>query len=140
MAGQAHVDILQRGVDGWNLWREQIRGVEPDLYRISLRKVDLAAANLDNADPRRPTSRGRNLSGRTSWTRTSPTRTLVGPFWTTPISQDRRSPIVTSTGSLLGTPSSRRRLSSRILFSLTASSSYHCRQSRACSVHLPGRT
>jgi uncharacterized protein YjbI with pentapeptide repeats len=71
MADQAHLDILQQGVDAWNSWREQNPSLEPDLSGANLsrdaplrrtawgwERPDLSGANLSRA-----TLSGANLSG-----------------------------------------------------------------------------
>ena len=45
MANPEHVEILKRGVEVWNKWREENPDVKPDLSY-----ADLRGANLDNAD------------------------------------------------------------------------------------------
>ena len=44
MANPEHVEILKQGVDVWNKWREDNRGIRPDLIdgefgAINLKKV-----------------------------------------------------------------------------------------------------
>jgi uncharacterized protein YjbI with pentapeptide repeats len=55
MANQEHLDILKKGVELWNTWREYHQEIKPDLSgadlsRADLSMVDLRAANLIKAD------------------------------------------------------------------------------------------
>lgn len=53
MANNEHVDLLLRGVDVWDDWREQNPEIIPDLSGMSLNEPDFGGANL----------KGANLSG-----------------------------------------------------------------------------
>ncbi len=58
MANQAHLDILAKGVEAWNAWRESNVPAAPDLRDAPLSGVFLQAANFSNAD-----LTGANLTG-----------------------------------------------------------------------------
>lgn len=36
MANQEHLDLLKKGVEGWNQWREEHPEIEPDLSGANL--------------------------------------------------------------------------------------------------------
>jgi uncharacterized protein YjbI with pentapeptide repeats len=46
MANQQHLDILHRGVETWNRWRQEHPGMEPDLNEANFSEVSLEGANL----------------------------------------------------------------------------------------------
>jgi hypothetical protein len=46
MANPEHLKILKQGVEAWNRWRDQNRGIKPDLSKSDLRRADLGAAHL----------------------------------------------------------------------------------------------
>jgi len=50
MANEKHLAILREGVDAWNEWREQNRGIIPDLIAANLVRADLGKANLFRAN------------------------------------------------------------------------------------------
>jgi uncharacterized protein YjbI with pentapeptide repeats len=50
MANQEHLDILEKGVEAWNEWREASPTVVPDLMSADLEGANLRGANLDGAD------------------------------------------------------------------------------------------
>jgi TIR domain/Pentapeptide repeats (8 copies) len=50
MANDEHVEMLKKGVDAWNAWRDENPNVLPDLSGESLLKANLSGANLQNAD------------------------------------------------------------------------------------------
>lgn len=50
MANSEHLEILQRGVDVWNQWRDAHPEILPDLQRADLRGVDLGFGNFSEAD------------------------------------------------------------------------------------------
>jgi hypothetical protein len=50
MANEEHLAILKQRVKVWNRWREENRGVRPDLQEADLREADLSAAYLFMAD------------------------------------------------------------------------------------------
>jgi TIR domain/Pentapeptide repeats (8 copies) len=52
MANDEHVALLKQGVDAWNEWRRQDRGLRPDLSDADLRGADLYNADLFQADLR----------------------------------------------------------------------------------------
>jgi uncharacterized protein YjbI with pentapeptide repeats len=49
MANQEHLDILAKGVDEWNAWRNDNRAIQPDLSGASLRAANLRGINLKDA-------------------------------------------------------------------------------------------
>ena len=50
MANAEHLEILKRGVEVWNKWREENRKPVPDLGRADLRAANLRGADLRGAD------------------------------------------------------------------------------------------
>jgi uncharacterized protein YjbI with pentapeptide repeats len=50
MADQAHLDILQQGVEAWKEWREQNPSIRPALPTSNLSGADLSEADLSMAD------------------------------------------------------------------------------------------
>ena len=50
MANQEHLVILKRGVQAWNLWRQEHANIRPDLRGANLREVRLVEADLSGAD------------------------------------------------------------------------------------------
>jgi uncharacterized protein YjbI with pentapeptide repeats len=58
MANDEHLNILKRGLNAWNTWREDNPVVPPDLSEADLREANLIGANLVQAD-----LRGADLSG-----------------------------------------------------------------------------
>jgi len=62
MANPEHLEILQRGVDEWNRWREEHRDVRPDLREAVLQRAKLAGADLSGADLRNADLREADLS------------------------------------------------------------------------------
>jgi hypothetical protein len=63
MANQEHLDILKKGVDSWNLWREEHPEIKPDLTGANLRRINLSKANLTGVDLRNAYLRKTNLEG-----------------------------------------------------------------------------
>jgi hypothetical protein len=61
MANPEHLQILQQGVEAWNVWRRQNRTVRPDLTESPLSHADLREANLSGADLREANFAGANL-------------------------------------------------------------------------------
>jgi uncharacterized protein YjbI with pentapeptide repeats len=49
MANQEHLDILKKGVEEWNKWRENNSDIAPDLFGANLREEGLFEANFDGA-------------------------------------------------------------------------------------------
>jgi Uncharacterized low-complexity proteins len=47
---QEHVNLLKRGVDVWNTWRDEHPEVQPNLSGTQLSKIDLDGINLRKAD------------------------------------------------------------------------------------------
>jgi uncharacterized protein YjbI with pentapeptide repeats len=50
MANDEHVAILKKGVDTWNMWRDENPSIRPDLSNADLSEVNLRTANLSRAD------------------------------------------------------------------------------------------
>ena len=50
MANPEHVKILERGVDGWNRWRKENPGIQPDLSGENLPSTCFDGANLDGVN------------------------------------------------------------------------------------------
>jgi uncharacterized protein YjbI with pentapeptide repeats len=50
MANQDHLDILAKGVEVWNAWREQNPQAKPDLHGAELSVKNLRGAALNGAD------------------------------------------------------------------------------------------
>jgi len=46
MANPEHLAKLKEGVEAWNQWREEHRGIYADLINVDLSNVDLSGANL----------------------------------------------------------------------------------------------
>jgi uncharacterized protein YjbI with pentapeptide repeats len=59
MANQAHIDILNQGMDVWNRWREENPYVLVDLNGANLREVNLRGYNLSLAYLQSATDNGR---------------------------------------------------------------------------------
>jgi hypothetical protein len=68
MADEEHLSILRQGVEAWNAWRHENRGIWPDLSgyanhrEINLSLVDLSGVNLRLADFNLAEVGGANLS------------------------------------------------------------------------------
>lgn len=68
MANPEHLEILRKGVETWNAWRERNPGLWPDLVRANLKGLDLYGINFFTTDLRDANLsgcdlRGANLSG-----------------------------------------------------------------------------
>ena len=50
MANHEHLNILRRGVEVWNQWREEHLEIQPDLFRVDLREAALSRVNFSRAD------------------------------------------------------------------------------------------
>ena len=61
MAKQEHLEILEKGVEAWNEWREENTD-RPDLRRADLREADLIGAHLSDVDLYRADLRHAKLS------------------------------------------------------------------------------
>ena len=61
MANQEHLDILAKGIGGWNVWRKEANRV-PDLQG-----ADLYGADLHGADLRDALLGGANMRGASLW-------------------------------------------------------------------------
>jgi hypothetical protein len=62
MANNDHLTRLQEGVEDWNTWRENNRGIRPDLQEADLRGVHLRGAQLRGAHLRGADLTGADLS------------------------------------------------------------------------------
>ncbi len=63
MAKKEHLDLLNRGVEEWNRWREKHPQVEPDLTGAQLSEVDLVCADLTDAKLNTADLSGADLTG-----------------------------------------------------------------------------
>jgi hypothetical protein len=63
MANRKHLRILKRGVEAWNQWREQNKGLRPDLSDTDLSEAKLNDADLSDADLTRANLYGADLFG-----------------------------------------------------------------------------
>ena len=50
MADNKQLEILKKGVEAWNAWRSDNRGVEINLPRANLSRANLSRANLSRAN------------------------------------------------------------------------------------------
>jgi uncharacterized protein YjbI with pentapeptide repeats len=50
MANQKHLDILSKGVEAWNRWREDNPTVQPDFSGATFSRVDVSDLNFNNAN------------------------------------------------------------------------------------------
>ncbi|MAF09457.1 hypothetical protein CMK11_03310 [Candidatus Poribacteria bacterium] len=62
MANEEHLEILRRGVSGWNTWRHKNRATMVDLHAANLSGADLSKADLSRADLSRANLSRANLS------------------------------------------------------------------------------
>ena len=62
MANQQHLNLLIKGVDIWNQWRDQNPEIVPDLRKANLSQLNLRGANLDYADLEEAILANTNLS------------------------------------------------------------------------------
>jgi hypothetical protein len=51
MANEDHLEILRRGVEAWNAWREENPDIRPDLLEGGLVGANLLGTDLGKADP-----------------------------------------------------------------------------------------
>jgi len=63
VANLAHLQILEQGVEAWNVWRRQNWDIRPDLRGADLTEADLRRANLLRVDLTEADLRGANLGG-----------------------------------------------------------------------------
>lgn len=63
MANSKHREILGRGVNAWNEWREENPGVIPDLSGSNIKIKELAGVNFKGADLRGALLAGADLEG-----------------------------------------------------------------------------
>jgi hypothetical protein len=61
MANKDHLEILKKGVETWNKWREEHNVAAPDLSNIHLQSADLSNANLSLTNLSNATLRFANL-------------------------------------------------------------------------------
>jgi len=50
MANEEHLDLLGQGAHAWNQWREENRGIRPDLSRANLSEADFLDADLSGVN------------------------------------------------------------------------------------------
>jgi uncharacterized protein YjbI with pentapeptide repeats len=50
MANQEQLDLLKKGVQAWNAWREQNPSITPDLSDAWLQDFDFSGANFQGAN------------------------------------------------------------------------------------------
>ena len=62
MANQQHLNLLIKGVDIWNQWRDQNPEIVPDLRKANLSQLNLRGANLDYANLEEAILANTNLS------------------------------------------------------------------------------
>jgi len=62
MAVKEHVEVLEQGVDPWNVWRRKNRSIKPDLQGENFREKDLAGVDFRGADLRNADFHRANLS------------------------------------------------------------------------------
>ena len=62
MANLEHLQILQQGIEAWNLWRNQHLDIRPDLSGALLSGADLSGADLSRALLSDASLRGADLS------------------------------------------------------------------------------
>ncbi len=63
MANEEHLEILGKGVEEWNAWREENVKARPDLSRANLSNTNLSDADLSDANLSFANLSGANLSG-----------------------------------------------------------------------------
>lgn len=63
MANQEHVDLLKQGVETWNAWQREHRGIRPDLKGADLHRSNLSEALLSRANLSEADLSGAKLSG-----------------------------------------------------------------------------
>lgn len=63
MANSEHLEILRKGIEAWNTWREENPGIEPDLREADLNEADLKGANLSRAKLEGANLNRANLTG-----------------------------------------------------------------------------
>lgn len=66
MANQQHLEMLEKGVEAWNKWRQDMPDIIPDLEAANLRErnldmIDLHKANMDHIDLYKASLCGANL-------------------------------------------------------------------------------
>jgi hypothetical protein len=62
MANQEHLDLLKQGAEPWNAWREQHRGIQPDLSGADLSGLNLRGARLKEVNLRHANLNNTKLS------------------------------------------------------------------------------
>ena len=63
MANKEQVELLKKGVEVWNKWRDEHPDVRIDLRGAKLSEADLHGANLDAASATSPLARVSYLQG-----------------------------------------------------------------------------
>ena len=61
MANEEHLEILRKGVDVWNKWRDENPDITPNLSNANLLGAYLQGANLKRTDLQRANLQGANL-------------------------------------------------------------------------------
>jgi uncharacterized protein YjbI with pentapeptide repeats len=64
MPDREHEQMLRRGADAWNSWREEEFYVRPNLREVNLEGLDISGYFLAEADLTRVDLRGQNLAGK----------------------------------------------------------------------------
>ena len=64
MANEQHVELLKKGSEGWNAWRDQNPDEAVDLSGADLRGVKISKANLKGANLAEAKLQFANLSDR----------------------------------------------------------------------------
>jgi Pentapeptide repeats (8 copies) len=63
MANEEQLELIKRGVDAWNKWREEHADTRPDLTNANLTEADLTGANFIRANLSRANLSRANLTG-----------------------------------------------------------------------------
>ena len=63
MANVEQLNLIERGVESWNQWREQNANVKPDLSESDLRQANLQKSNLSHTNLNKVKLQFSNLTG-----------------------------------------------------------------------------
>jgi hypothetical protein len=63
VANKKHLEILRKGTQTWNQWREKNPQILPDLSRANLNNIKLSRANLGGVNLREAELRNADLRG-----------------------------------------------------------------------------
>ena len=63
MPNQTHLDMVNKGVEAWNKWREDNPEIEPDLSDVDFSNLKLNNANLSDTDLRRSKLKNTDFRG-----------------------------------------------------------------------------